>query len=58
MYPTQPRLLPAVFQNAVNRKAHGYLMIDLRQETPEILRLRSNILLHELPMVVYKQLNK
>ena len=58
MYSTQPRLLPAVFQAAVNAKPHGYIMIDLRQETPEILRLRTSILPHELPMVVYKQLNK
>jgi hypothetical protein len=58
MFPDQPRLLPAAYKDAVSTKPHGYLMLDLRQETPEALRLRTNILPHELPMIVYKQPRK
>lgn len=32
---------------------YTYLMIDLKQETPELLRLRSNILPSEAPMHIY-----
>lgn len=55
MYPESVKLLPKAYKDAVSSKPHGYLMLDLRQETPEILRLRARILPHELPMIVYKQ---
>jgi len=58
MFPEQPKLLPKANKDAVDAKPHGYLMIDLRQETPDALRIRSHILPHELPMVVYKQVPK
>ena len=58
MFPEQPKLLPKANKDAVDAKPHGYLMIDLRQETPDALRIRSHILPHELPMVVYKQVGK
>jgi uridine kinase len=56
MFPEQPKLLPAAYRDAVSSTPHGYIFLDLRQETPEILRLRSRILPHELPMVVYKRI--
>ena len=58
MFPESPRLLPEVYRDAVRGKAHGYLFLDLRQKTPEFLRIRTNVLPHELPMVVYKQMIK
>ena len=58
MFPEQVRLLPAAYKDAVSVKPHGYLMLDIRQETPEALRLGTNVLPHELPMVVYKQVRK
>jgi hypothetical protein len=54
MFPTEPRFLTSTYTNAVSRP-HGYLLLDLRQETPDILRVRSNILLHQFPMMAYKQ---
>lgn len=56
MFPETARLLPEVYRDAVRGKAHGYLFIDLRQETPEFLRIRTDVLPHELPMTVYKQI--
>ena len=45
------------FLSSVNRKAtkKPHLFLDLRQETPEDYRVRSNLLQHEFPMKVYKQ---
>ena len=58
MFPERSKLLPAIYKDAVSSRPHGYMLLDLRQETPEILRLRSHILPHELPMIVYKQVSK
>ena len=58
MFPECHRLLPEAYRDAVKGRAHGYLFIDLRQKTPEFLRIRANVLPHELPMVVYKQTMK
>jgi len=54
MYPGNPQFLSAVNGKATKRP-HSYLFLDLRQETPETLRVRSRILQHEFPMHVYKQ---
>ena len=55
MYPSNSKFLIRAFKDATSRHPHGYLMVDLRQETEEDLRVRTNILPHELPMTVYKQ---
>src|SRR5277367_5688320 len=43
------------FLTSVNKKAtkkpHSYLFLDLRQETPEDYRVRSNLLQHEFPYI-------
>ena len=39
-------------------KPHGYLLIDLEQNTPECLRLRSNILPNETTIVYSPKINK
>jgi hypothetical protein len=43
MNPSNPKFIEEAFEDASNARAHGYLVFDLRQTTPEILRLRSNI---------------
>jgi hypothetical protein len=54
MFPDNPNFLPRVYRDAVS-KAHGYLLLDLRQETPDILRVRTNVLPLQFPITVYKQ---
>ena len=53
MYPDNPRVLTEAFQDAT-RLPHSYLMIDLKQETPEELRLRTNVLSDEIVVYVPK----
>ena len=52
MYPSNSKFLPSVY-NEVTKRAHGYLFIDLRQETADEIRIRSNILPHEFPMIIF-----
>ena len=54
MYPGNSQFLTNVYKH-VTRYAHGYIFLDLRQETPESYRVRSNILRDEFPMILYKQ---
>ena len=54
MYPGNAKFLSSVNAKATKRP-HSYLMLDLRQETPEDLRVRSHILPSEAPMKIYKQ---
>ena len=54
MYPEAPKYLSDV--NAkVTKYAHSYIFIDLRQETPDELRIRSRILPKEYPMRIHKR---
>ena len=50
MYPGKTRYVQHAFQLAT-RHPHGYLVIDLKQSTPEGLRLRSNIFPGEIQEV-------
>lgn len=43
IYPPNPKALQQAYLDAVSRP-HGYLLLDLRQETPENCRWRSDIL--------------
>jgi energy-coupling factor transporter ATP-binding protein EcfA2 len=52
MFPSCPKFLSNVY-NSVTRRPHGYLFIDLRQETPDEIRIRTNVLPHEFPMQVF-----
>ena len=54
MYPGNPNFLPSVNRKA-SKGPHSYMFLDLKQETPEDYRVRSNLLQHEFPMKVYKQ---
>ena len=42
MFPGQPEYIREAFKSAT-AEAHGYLLLDLRQGTPDTLRLRTNI---------------
>ena len=42
MYPGQTKYVEESFRDATSRP-HGYLFVDLKQNTPEHLRLRTNI---------------
>ena len=53
MYPHDPKFLAAAFKSATTMP-HGYIFIDLRQETPEHYRIRTNILSNDgHDMVIY-----
>ena len=53
MYPGKLKYVQEAFKDATS-KPHGYLLFDLRQETPDHLRLRTNIIPPE-HQVVYVQ---
>jgi hypothetical protein len=50
--PGKARQLVNVFRSATKEPYH-YLLIDNHQQTPEFLRLRSNILIEEFPIKVW-----
>jgi energy-coupling factor transporter ATP-binding protein EcfA2 len=52
MFPHDKGFLPTVYHEATKRP-YGYLFIDLKQACPDSFRVRSNILPHEHPMVLY-----
>ena len=53
MFPTKIKKFQNVFEDAT-RKAYSYLFIDLKPDTPEDVRLLSNVLNeNEEPMVAY-----
>ena len=54
MYPDNPKFLADVNTSATKRP-HGYIFIDLRQETPDDHRIRARVLEREHPMRIYKR---
>ena len=52
MYPGKTRWMQEAYKDATSRP-FGYLLVDLRQSTPEHLRLRSHIFPDEQPQEVY-----
>ena len=54
MYPGHVRFLQEVFSDATS-EAYGYLFIDLKQETPEHLRLRTKIMPNETQYVYMRK---
>ena len=54
MYPGHVRYLQEVFADATS-EAYGYLFIDLKQETPEHLRLRTKIMPNETQYVYMRK---
>ena len=54
MYPGHVQFLQEVFGDATS-EAYGYLFIDLKQETPEHLRLRTKIMPNETQYVYMRK---
>ena len=52
MYPHNPRYMIEAYNDAVSRH-YGYLLIDLKPNSPDELRLRTNIVPDESPQIVY-----
>ena len=52
MYPHNAKYLQDVYKDATAKPPYGYLFIDLKQETQENLRLRTNILKSEQQIYV------
>ena len=50
MYPGKSKFLIEAYQDAT-KDSYGYLLLDLKPTTPEILRVRTNILPTEVPVV-------
>jgi hypothetical protein len=53
MFPGESSFLKESFSDATSTP-HGYLFLDFKQETPENLRVRTNIL-EEKPIVYIKK---
>ena len=54
--PGNTRFVVDAFRNATTNKAHSYVLFDLRQETPDNVRMRTNIFPDEAPMSAYARL--
>ena len=52
IFPQNTKYFMDAFNDAVNSKVYGYLIVDLKQETPKMLRLRS---LMDDQIIVYKK---
>ena len=52
MHPTTPNFLIQSFIDAT-KNGYGYMVINYHQQTPDILRLTTNVLPSELPIIVY-----
>ena len=51
--PHNPRYIIDAYHDATNNNPHSYLFIDTHQTTPDEYKIRSRIMPHELPMVIY-----
>ena len=52
VFPGNSKLLLDAFKSATERP-FGYLLLDFKQNTPDVLRLRTNILPKEWPEIVF-----
>lgn len=52
VYPDSPKFVEEAYKDAT-MKAHGYLLIDLKQDTNDMCRFKSNIYPFDLSCVVY-----
>ncbi len=52
MYPHTPKVLEQAFIDATKRP-YGYLLLNLKPETPESCRLLTNIFRDQAPPIVY-----
>ena len=56
MFPKKKNFLTKVYEDVTEEHPYSYIMIDLHQQTPEAVRVRTNILPYEAPMIVFKPL--
>ena len=54
IFPENVKFIQEVYKDATS-KPHTYLLIDLKQDTPDDYRIRTNILPDEEPTFVYLQ---
>ena len=54
MYPGRTHFIQEAFADAT-REPYGYLLIDLKPNTPEVLRLRTNVFPGETPFVYVRK---
>ena len=52
VYPENPKFLQEAYYDATT-KPHGYILLDLKQDTQELFRVRTNIFPDESPNYVY-----
>lgn len=43
MFPGRAHVLTKIYEDATHNRPYSHLLLDLRQETPEVLRFRTNI---------------
>ena len=51
-------IITEAYKNATKNKPYSYLLLDLCQTTPEIIKIRTNVLLDEHPKIVYVMNNE
>ena len=54
MYPNNSKYLEECYNDAT-KKTHGYLFIDLKQKTPDAIRIRTNIFPNEKTIVYIRK---
>ena len=52
VYPESPKFLQEAYYDATD-KPHGYILLNLKQDTQELFRVRTNIFRDESPNYVY-----
>jgi hypothetical protein len=57
IYPGETKVLLEAFKHATASKSHGYLLVDLQKDTPDKLRLRTNLFPGEGVQYVYVKNN-
>lgn len=56
--PYKTNYVVEAFYNATKNRPYSYLLLDFQQQVPDHLRLRTNILPSQFPMVVYFEKSK
>lgn len=57
LYPRNTKFIQEAYDDATSRP-HGYLLFDLKQDTPDMYRIRTNVLPEEQPTIVYQPKKK
>lgn len=57
VYPDNPKFIEEAYADAT-RVPHGYLLVDLKQSTPEEIRIRASVFPDDAANIVYLPKNK